>query len=568
MMHTFVVVSPPDCFTEKSACSLSATMPHTPVSTTVPQTLSRSYTTPRKLQYDGSIAGLGAEENARNGVSRTSTTHRRTLASRTELPNGPVQQLNSSLQRNQSSDSGSDCSVAKLKGWLDDFGQQNRNHTDKTNKVGQIPNGVALQKPIRAKVDVASSDFKPVKRTMEMMKESRKGPTMTPVRFKTRFDDKIKATDHGYASVKQLSAWLADDPTTVKNSRGCVRRGINVINKSRKFEKDLEDVIIEEVGLERGDVHDKKEWLQKAFEGDGGSDFDRRSAVTELVSVQDKKKWLTGTFGDARRMSSSVIDGGRDSRSVVSVNDKREWLQSAFQKGSDRIMNAKDNATPAKEKWRRRRSSKLLLSGSKRSPMRSDPIPNTIEAARLPSAIRGVTRAAPSAMHKALVPIGSDESQARVSSPPTKSVLLSSGQDRSSIQKPVSVPLGEDESSSTKATAPLPTRPTTSFEASNDQNRQYQPSAPSASPVDFKAARMLLVQRSKVNGNPVKVMTKVQMRKNKFEKWEKGLTKGVGPKGLLKPTWEQEDGNRRSSTQYAKAFVEDIAPKKSFEHLP
>jgi hypothetical protein len=171
-------------------------------------------------------------------------------------------------------------------------------------------------------------------------------------------------------------------------------------------------------------------------------------------------------------------------------------------------------------------------------------------------------------VHKALAPIRPDKVQTTSSSPTTTSGLSLSGQAHANIQKPASATLAEKESSSSRGADPLPARPNPRFDASNDQNRQSQPSAPSKSPVDFKAARMLLVQRSKANGNPVKVMTKVQMRKNKFEKWEKGLAKGVGSKGLLKPTWEQEDGDRRSSTQYAKAFVEDIAPKKSFEELP
>ena len=53
-------------------------------------------------------------------------------------------------------------------------------------------------------------------------------------------------------------AWLAGDPTVKKTTRGSVRRGVNVMNKSRMFEKDSEEFLIEEVGLHRGDVSNKE----------------------------------------------------------------------------------------------------------------------------------------------------------------------------------------------------------------------------------------------------------------------------------------------------------------------
>ena len=101
----------------------------------------------------------------------------------------------------------------------------------------------------------------------------------------------------------------------------------------------------------------------------------------------------------------------------------------------------------------------------------------------------------------------------------------------------------------------------------NNQNQQLQ--AGSESPAfDFKTARQLLVQRSAANGNPVKVLTKVQMKKNRFERLQKEIMKGTGPKGLLKPSWEHGSGIERPQDQYVKTFVPDIAPKKSFEELP
>ncbi|KAI2512545.1 hypothetical protein MHU86_1764 [Fragilaria crotonensis] len=439
-------------------------------------------------------------------------------------------------------------SVTKLKGWLDDFGKKQRNHFEKVTMIGHVPVDVSLQKPTRPRVQVAQPlTSRTIKRTTEQMKEARKGPTMTPVRFKSRLEDKVQATDNGYASVKELSAWLAGDPTTKKAVRGSVRRGVNVINKSRMFEKDLEDVIIEEVGLHRGDVTNKKEWLEhQAFQEnncDNDSDFDRRSAVTELVSVQDKKKWLHSAFGGSSVVNGgSVVDGGRDSRTVVSVTDKREWLNKAFKKGSERMMelgaNEHDSATPAKKKWQahaKRRSSRQLGEATK------SPVPRSVKDPQTTS----------------------KESTHRETILQTAAAASTNGANQlQPVVKAVVAPID----SSAAASRSIEATETINNDA-NNQNQHPQPGSESPA-YDFKTARQLLVQRSAANGNPVKVLTKVQMKKNKFERLQKEVMKGTGPKGLLKPSWEQGSGIEKPADQYVKTFIPDIAPKKSFEELP
>ena len=252
---------------------LSAIMPSTPISSREQPT--RRFTTPKKLQF-----GVDSTTAATTGWKRDN--RRQSFTTRFNVPaesKVPDPQVRNSIAPSHSSDSegGSEVSVSKLKGWLDDFGKKQKNHCDKVTMVGHVPVDASLQKPTRPKVQVKQLPPRSIKRTTEQMKESRKGPTMTPVRFKSRMDEKVQATDNGYASVKELSAWLAGDPTANKTTRGCVRRGVNVINKSRMFEKDLEDVIIEEVGLHRGDVNDKKQWLENhAVQSDGNeSDCDR-----------------------------------------------------------------------------------------------------------------------------------------------------------------------------------------------------------------------------------------------------------------------------------------------------
>ena len=92
-------------------------------------------------------------------------------------------------------------------------------------------------------------------------------------------------------------------------------------------------------------------------------------------------------------------------------------------------------------------------------------------------------------------------------------------------------------------------------------------------PVDFRAARQLLIQRSKDNGNELKIASKVQRKASKFEQINKDTKRRASSTGLLKPTWESnaeaaQDGPQGPSTAYTKAFVEDIAPRRSFDDLP
>jgi hypothetical protein len=496
--------------TNATSLILSVIMPHSPINTSVGEEAApqRTFSTPRRLQFDVESHEQD-DENSRNalntpkerkGFLRRSISKRRQTFSAAQVgkPQTSVRPTTARkpqplLQASHSSDSSeaeSDVSVSKLKGWLDDFGKKNKSHFE-NGQIGQTPAGVKLEKPTRAKMQVKQQPQPiSIKRPADQKKESRRGPTMTPVRFNARCDkDAVKATDSGYATVKQLSAWLADDPTSTKSKRGCVRRGINVIKKSRAFEKDLEDVIVEEVGMHRGEVNQKRDWLAHAFEGRGHADTesDHQSAVTELVSVQDKKKWLSGAFQkEPERVSGGSALDIPDDRSYLSVTDKRTWLQTAFKKGSERMLDDKqsdghDFATPAKLKWK-------AASVERR---------------------RSVT------------------SVTTVAKPPT----------------PVNAAQPQD----------------VDHAFSN---------VDSEATLDFKAARQLLVQRSEVNGNPLSDMTKVQMRKNKFERWEKDLRKGSGPNGLLKQHWAQGDGVESSSTGYSKTFVQDIAPKKSFEELP
>ena len=69
----------------------------------------------------------------------------------------------------------------------------------------------------------------------------------------------------GYASVKMIAAWLADYPMASKMKMTTVLKGINVINKSCMFEKDLENVIIEESRIIKGSVSNEKDFFQTMY---------------------------------------------------------------------------------------------------------------------------------------------------------------------------------------------------------------------------------------------------------------------------------------------------------------
>jgi hypothetical protein len=87
---------------------------------------------------------------------------------------------------------------------------------------------------------------------------------MTPIRIKPTYNkDDVQATDATRTSVAKLSAWLADDPTTTKKVKQ-IRRGANVIAKSRKFDKGLANVIVEQNNIRSGSVASKKDWLEIA----------------------------------------------------------------------------------------------------------------------------------------------------------------------------------------------------------------------------------------------------------------------------------------------------------------
>jgi len=554
----------------------------------------------------------------------------------------------SSIQQSQSIDSDceSDFSVTRLKGWLDDFGKQNRAHYDKVNHIGKVPDGMTLTKTLRSKSanTPASKPVVPrpaIRRNTDLSvasAEVKKGPAKTPVRYKSRFKkDEVQATNDGYASVKKIAAWLADDPTADKKTT-TVRKGINVINKSRMFEKDLENVIIEENRITKGSVATKKDLFQSgAFVED-----DVQCETASCVSVSDKKKWLEGAFGGKKLASEDVIDDD-DSIVSMSVLDKKQWLQNAFKNADVRgkttattpsrfksaasapgrpsltphrneaaVMSVKqkftnraasrrslsdasdpsesksthteEEATAAKHKWQQR-AARRSMSGPSDTP---ETKPTQLVSC-LKSSAKEVTANATSDVATVQEPcdppaierlktVASSESpvrnnvarkwqerkMAKDNESPQKSVVASP--DRSSIAQKWQERKAAKQMTPTQGTAISTSEkaPVTTDQAA----KLSEPTTEEEEAFDFRAAREKLLKRSAQNGNPVKVINKVQLRKQRFEKIQAEMRRQSAPMGLLKPTWEQAAAEVGPTTSYTKSFVDNIAPKKSFKDLP
>ena len=550
----------------------------------------------------------------------------------------------SSIPRSQSIDSDceSDLSVTRLKGWLDDFGKQNRAHYDKVNQIGKAPNGVLLTKTARAKSTPVRPSQPVITKTIRrntdpsvMSVETKKGPAKTPVRYKSRFKkDEVQATNDGYASVKKIAAWLADDPTADKKMK-TVRKGINVINKSRLFEKDLENVIIEENRIVKGSISNKKDFFQSAEvnESEGSSE------TASCVSVSDKKKWLEGAFGKKPAQGEVTDD---DSIVSMSVLDKKQWLQNAFKSAGEKstatttpsrfkgaasapggpsmtpnrneaaVMSVKlkfqnraasrrtlsdtsnpsenmsshteEEATAAKHKWQQRaarRSMEGPIDPPKIEPTKSaaacleSPVKAESEDPREPCDPPTIER---------LKTVASSESPVR-NSVARKWEGRKVTKARASPQQPSIIPRTEKpplelkSSVSTETSSPARANVATKWQERKvvkhkaDEKVQAEAipetkAAEEEETFDFRAAREKLVARSVQNGNPVKVVNKVQLRKQKFEKIEKELRRQSAPMGLLKPTWEKAAAEVGPTTSYTKTFVNNIAPKKSFDDLP
>jgi hypothetical protein len=402
--------------------------------------------------------------------------------------------LTSAIQSDMvSTAAASDCgtessSVAHLRGWLNGFGKQHQEHYSRTACVGKPPANVPLEKPIRPKVQPSVEKTPtPLPYTAASKLAKRIEPKSDPAlkaRAKTVGYNKpsvpkedVQATDEGYASVAQLSAWLANDPTKTKKARP-IRRGANVIAKSKQFDKELEHVVFEEKVVPRTNVANRKVWLENRTSM--SSEKTEETAVAGFTAMKSSNMKPQETARDTE---------ADDSVMLMSVSEKKKWLSHAF--------NKQKSSFPVKKSLKRDKQEATMSIAKKMWRTSDNPPDQTYESSFSTS-------------------------------------VSSEAADVSAI-----------------------------FRDSAAESCTAQEEEP---PVDFHAARRLLVERSKANGNDVEVVSKVQVRTAKFEKLEKESRRVSGAHTLLKSSWEEAESGRRSS--YVKKYVPDICPKKSFDQLP
>ena len=430
--------------------------------------------------------------------------------------------------------------VAQLRGKLKDFEQKNHHHYLK-NIV--VPSKEELEKPLRPKVKPSVKD-KPGPTPLpkhaadalarRMVDHSNSASTSTPSIFRQRSTpvrlrikatpvEDVQATNEGYASVAKLSKWLADDPTSTKKVKQ-LRRGANIIAKSRKFDKVLANAEIEHV-IPRNCVTRSKIMLQCALSSDDG-DVDRT-----LDTIPDG-------FATNQPSKSSTPDWMKlGTTASLSVSDKKKWLSNAFQNGSTNVETNNIKSTPVKAGKAR---TEIVSSSSLR---RSDLGNLAKEKWR---------QRTPTKLTTPTVPV----------LPRPESQIITQPMNEISLQMN-----NQGELRSNGSLTTTQKHATTQFIV-NDNNHS------DSNVVDFHLARDMLVQRSKANGNDVDVMTAFERRKARFQQLEResmhrrqsSTNASMMHSQLYKATWDKTSSSAING--YVKSFKEDIAPKKSFSDLP
>ena len=427
-------------------------------------------------------------------------------------------------------------SVAALRGLLDDFGKQQKKHFETTSALGQAP--ADAHRPTRPKVVPAKqaanapTPLPPpaasaLQRRLADTGLSTRHPRTTPIRIQTKETAAdVRATNEGYKSVKELSAWLADDPTKEKKKVKCLRRGANVIAKSRAFDKGLKDVIIEQdLGLRsvHGLVASKKQLLAHPSLSIGSS------------SCGGHPTHSSHDWEETEHAPAWPVPDTLETASAISVSDKKQWLSSAFKKAGGakahtEVITAQDEreavSNRAKHLWRQRAKVKSAPTSSS-------------------TAVSGVPP--PTFTQKSVAARKSISTATNVNN---KQVVV----------KPMDPPA----SASKRTTVEPPLKATTNPPTLENKNEDIQ-EAFSPTKYGFSAAREFIVQKSRQNGNPVDGQ-KVKNRMAKYEQIE-ARRKSSQPT-LHKTAWVEPQDTVSSSRAFVRTVVPNTAPKKSVEELP
>ena len=115
-----------------------------------------------------------------------------------------------------------------------------------------------------------------------------------------QIENNVQATDDSCASVAHLSSWLAANPTSSTSRCGGIRKGTNVVSKSRKFEQVKMNGLAKSRDIEVGTVRSKQAWLEGAFGGGHNTDEDsdlERLEASKIVSARKRKAFFSSVHG-------------------------------------------------------------------------------------------------------------------------------------------------------------------------------------------------------------------------------------------------------------------------------
>lgn len=424
--------------------------------------------------------------------------------------------------------------------------------------------------------------------------------TPVRVRIKAAPPEDVQATNEGYASVAKLSKWLADDPTSTKKVKQ-LRRGANVIAKSRKFDKVfLANAIVIEECIPRDCVSRQKVLLQKALSEDDDDCLSVKSCLqpekkdwmklsggggaitlSDAPSVSDKKKWLSNAF----QTTTTTVHGAASTSAKPAPFAYNSASKARTEILTSNIRRTTDFGDRAKEKWRKRTPTKAAAPPSTLA-VPSGLYPGGVTPEAAAAMIEPSSSAAPPKEEQKEETMTTTE-EAEMHNARNEDLLNTVTQDMSTTMAPKAVAASEECRGEKKPAAKTMCTPRNAFVGGGARTEQLvakesQPKGRNDSissrpttdgqeelrieqgdtPVDFRLARELLVLRSKANGNDVEVLSAFQRRKAKFEMLEKESRRKTAALGMLKPAWE---GTKEG---YVKKYRADVAPKKGLGELP
>ena len=112
-------------------------------------------------------------------------------------------------------------------------------------------------------------------------------PVQKPMKQKIDKKD-VAATNDTRVSVSKISEWLSNDPFETKKSK-TIKRGMNVMMKSLKFEPDQRSPVnIEVMDPIGGNVSDRKKWIENCFK----KNIDDKDELSNSNKVADRARWL------------------------------------------------------------------------------------------------------------------------------------------------------------------------------------------------------------------------------------------------------------------------------------